>query len=33
MTSAQYRIESNHPLTSRLLPFSGSEHYLVKDRA
>jgi hypothetical protein len=33
MTSAQYRIESNHPLTSRLLPFAGSEQYLVKDRA
>ena len=33
MTSAEYRIESNHPMTSRLLPASGSEQYLVKDRA
>ena len=33
MTSAEYRIESSHPLTSRLLPTFGSEHYLVKDRA
>lgn len=32
MTSAEYRIESNHPLTSRLWP-TGSEQYLVKDRA
>ena len=33
MTSAHYRIESSHPLTSRLLPLVGSEQYLVKDRA
>jgi hypothetical protein len=33
MTSAEYRIESSHPLTSRLLPLASSEQYLVKDRA
>ena len=33
MTSAQYRIESSHPLVSRLLPAAASEHYLVHDRA
>lgn len=33
MPSAEYRIESSHPLTSRFFPASGSEHYLVKDRA
>lgn len=33
MPSAEYRIESSHPLTSRFLPASGSEQYLVKDRS
>ena len=33
MTSADYRIESNHPIASRLLPNSGSQQYLVSDRA
>ena len=33
MTSADYRIESSHPLGSRFLPALGSEQYLVKDRA
>ncbi|MDB5946009.1 MAG: hypothetical protein JWQ33_1035 [Ramlibacter sp.] len=33
MTAAEYRIESSHPLRSRFLPASGSEQYLVKDRA
>ena len=33
MPSADYRIESSHPLGSRFLPASGSEHYLVRDRA
>jgi hypothetical protein len=33
MSSADYRIESSHPLTSRLWPASGSEQYLVNDRA
>jgi hypothetical protein len=33
MASADYRIESSHPLTSRLWPASGSEQYLVNDRA
>lgn len=33
MPSAEYRIESSHPLTSQFFPPSGSEHYLVKNRA
>ena len=33
MPSAEYRIESSHPMTSRFLPAAGSEQYLVKDRA
>ena len=33
MPSSEYRIESDHPMRSRLLPASGSEQYLVKDRA
>lgn len=33
MPSADYRIESSHPLMSRLWPASGSGQYLVKDRA
>ncbi len=33
MTSADFRIESSHPIASRLLPLSGSQQYLVSDRA
>jgi hypothetical protein len=33
MTAAEYRIESSHPLLSRFVQASGSEQYLVKDRA
>lgn len=33
MTSADYRIESSHPLSSRLMPSAGAEHYLVNNRA
>ncbi|MCY7318318.1 MAG: hypothetical protein LH617_06265 [Ramlibacter sp.] len=33
MTSADYRIESSHPLSSRLMPTAGAEQYLVRDRA
>lgn len=33
MTSADYRIESSSPIASRLLPASGSQQYLVNDRA
>ena len=33
MTSADYRIESNHPLACRLFPVSGLREYLVNDRA
>jgi hypothetical protein len=31
--SADYRIESSQPLSSRFLPAGASEQYLVKDRA
>jgi hypothetical protein len=33
MTPADYRIESSHPIASHLLPTSGSQQYLVRDRA
>ena len=33
MPSPEYRIESSRPFTSRFLPVSGSEQYLVKDRS
>ena len=33
MALQEYRIESNHPIASHLLPVSGSQHYLVSDRA
>jgi hypothetical protein len=33
MTPSEYRIESSHPLSGRLLPASGSQQYLVSDRA
>jgi len=28
-----FRVESNHPLTGGLLPASGSQQYLFRDRA
>lgn len=33
MTSADYRIESSHPIASLLLPRSGAQQYFVSDRA
>lgn len=33
MTSANYRIESSHPIASRFLPKSGAQEYFVNDRA
>jgi len=33
MTSGDYRIESNHPIASLLLPTSGEQQYFVSDRA
>jgi hypothetical protein len=33
MTSADYRIESSHPIASQLLPTSGAQEYFVRDRA
>lgn len=33
MNSADYRIESSHPISSRLMPSAGAVQYLVKDRA
>lgn len=33
MNCANYRIESSHPIASRLLPHSGAQQYLVNDRA
>ena len=33
MTPADYRIESNHPLASRLLPIPGSQQYFFSDPA
>ena len=33
MTSADYRIESSHPIASVLLPHSGSRQYTIRDRA
>ncbi len=32
MTSAEYRIESNRPLSGRLLPLKEDRHMLVGDR-
>lgn len=32
MTTAAYRIESNQPLSGRLLPFATGKHVLVGDR-
>jgi hypothetical protein len=33
MGSADYRIESSHPIGGRLWPAAGAQHYVVKDRA
>jgi hypothetical protein len=33
MTSADYRIESSHPIASRWLPVSEAQQYFVSDRA
>jgi hypothetical protein len=33
MAPAQYRIESSHPISGRLLPVSGASHYYFNDRA
>ena len=32
MTSAEYRIESNRPLSGRLVPLGGERQFLVGDR-
>jgi hypothetical protein len=33
MTSADFRVESNHTISGRLFPFSDSRQYLFSDRA
>jgi hypothetical protein len=33
MTSADFRVESNHPIAAPLLPGSGSRQYLFSNRA
>jgi hypothetical protein len=33
MTSADFRVESNHPISGRLLPGSDSKQYFFSDRA
>ena len=33
MTSADFRVESSHPILARLLPGSGSQEYFFSDRA
>ena len=33
MSSADFRVESNHPIATRLLPVSGSRQYFFCDRA
>jgi hypothetical protein len=33
MTSADFRIESSHPIANLLLPASGAQEYFVRDRA
>jgi len=33
MTPADFRIESNQPIASHLLPLSGDRQYFVSDRA
>ena len=33
MTSAEFRVESNQPIASRLLPRQGAQQYLFSDRS
>ena len=33
MSSADFRVESNHPIATRLLAVSGSRQYFFSDRA
>jgi len=33
MTSHDFRVESSHPIASRLFPISGASQYLFSDRA
>jgi hypothetical protein len=33
MTSADFRVESNHPISGRLVPVSDSHQYFFSDRA
>ncbi|HSV35456.1 MAG TPA: hypothetical protein VLI46_07855 [Ramlibacter sp.] len=33
MSSANFRLESNHPIAGRLLPVSGCQQYFYSDRA
>lgn len=33
MSSADFRVESSHPITGRLLPVSGARQYFFGDRA
>jgi len=33
MTSAEFRIESNHPIAGRFLPRPGANEYFFSDRA
>ena len=33
MTSADFRVESNHPIATRLFPMSASQQYFFSDRA
>jgi len=33
MSPADFRVESNHPIATRLLPDSGSREYFFTDRA
>lgn len=33
MSSAEFRVESSHPIAGRLVPVSGSRQYLFSDRA
>ena len=33
MTSADFRVEANHPLAGRFLPAQGAQQYFFSDRA
>ncbi|MEO5669354.1 MAG: hypothetical protein ABIR26_01570 [Ramlibacter sp.] len=33
MTSADYRVESSHPISARLLAVSGAQQYFFSDRS